>query len=183
MNLVASNRWLTAITGYRAVLFAIIAVAVPTFAVAFFQGDLSESSAIPFAPFVVLSAIFLAWRYAAAVAVASATLLDALFIGPPNHLLEASGDVVAVSALLVASALVMGVVHAARKAVASRQAAAAELHPQGIVFSLSEGQAWASWYGHPEPVHLGPQEEVAEMMNDFLAQVELGKRLARKTPR
>jgi hypothetical protein len=50
----------------------------------------------------------------------------------------------------------------------------------GIVFSVENGQAWASWYGQDKPVHLGPQHEVAEMMQDFLAQVELARFLAER---
>ena len=49
----------------------------------------------------------------------------------------------------------------------------------GIVFSLEKGEVWASWYGHGAPVHLGSQRKVSEMMEDFLAQVEVGKRLNR----
>ena len=51
----------------------------------------------------------------------------------------------------------------------------------GIVFSLEKGQAWASWYGQESHVQLGPQGEVAEMMEDFLAQLEVGKRLNRSS--
>ena len=46
-----------------------------------------------------------------------------------------------------------------------------------VVFSLEGGQAWASWYGSHSWVRLGPENEVAEMMRDFLAQRELAKRL------
>ena len=47
----------------------------------------------------------------------------------------------------------------------------------GIVFSLEDGEAWVSWYGKRSAVRLGTQEEVTEMMQDFIAQVELAKRL------
>ena len=47
----------------------------------------------------------------------------------------------------------------------------------GVIFSLERGQAWASWPG-AATVRLGPHKEVAAMMEDFLAQVELGERLA-----
>src|SRR5262249_786662 len=48
----------------------------------------------------------------------------------------------------------------------------------GVIFSLEGGQAWASWPGSPAPVRLGPEHEVTVMMQDFIAQVELGHRLA-----
>jgi len=47
----------------------------------------------------------------------------------------------------------------------------------GIVFSLEKGEVWASWYGQGAPIRLGTQRKVSEMMEDFLAQVRLGKRL------
>lgn len=50
----------------------------------------------------------------------------------------------------------------------------------GIIFSLESGQAWASWSGSRQPLRLGPQHEVAEMMQDFLAQLELGQRIGSK---
>jgi hypothetical protein len=49
-----------------------------------------------------------------------------------------------------------------------------------IVFSLEDGQVWASWYGREMPVHLGPETDVVPMMQDFLAQFELGRKLAAK---
>ena len=50
----------------------------------------------------------------------------------------------------------------------------------GIVFSLERGEVWASWYGNAPPVLLGSQRKVSEMMQDFLKQEELGKRLNEK---
>jgi len=49
--------------------------------------------------------------------------------------------------------------------------------PSQVVFSSQSGYAWASWYGSHSWVRLGPKEEIAEMMKDFLAQLELGERL------
>ena len=54
--------------------------------------------------------------------------------------------------------------------------AGAEERASGIVFSLDAGQAWASWDGSDAPVRLGPRDEVVRMMEDFIAQVDLGKR-------
>jgi len=47
----------------------------------------------------------------------------------------------------------------------------------GIIFSLEDGQAWASRPGLGIRVRLGPEAEVTEMMHDFLAQQELAERL------
>ena len=48
----------------------------------------------------------------------------------------------------------------------------------GIIFSVEQGQAWASWPGNPLPVRLGPAPEVTTMMQDFILQAELAHRLA-----
>ncbi len=48
-----------------------------------------------------------------------------------------------------------------------------------ITFSLMNGTVWASWPGKG-PVELGESDAVTSMMTDFLAQYELGKRLARR---
>ena len=50
----------------------------------------------------------------------------------------------------------------------------------GIVFSLEGGRVWASWHGSDSNVILGEKDQVAEMMRDFLAQVELGERLTKR---
>jgi len=47
-----------------------------------------------------------------------------------------------------------------------------------IIFSLLDGYVLASWPGTEASVRLGRHEMVAAMMKDFLAQDELGKRLA-----
>jgi hypothetical protein len=47
----------------------------------------------------------------------------------------------------------------------------------GIIFSLDKGEVWASWYGHEQPVRLGSRRTVAKMMDDFLKQEQLAKRL------
>ena len=46
-----------------------------------------------------------------------------------------------------------------------------------VVFSLEDNQAWAGWHGHKAMVQLGSKDDVAEMMEDFLAQLELAERL------
>ena len=53
--------------------------------------------------------------------------------------------------------------------------------PGGVIFSLQDGQAWASWPTAGFHLRLGPRDDVAEMMKDFVAQVEMGKRLTGET--
>ena len=47
----------------------------------------------------------------------------------------------------------------------------------GVIFSLRNGEVWASWHGWPETVRLGPIADVSAMMEDFLRQGEVGERL------
>jgi hypothetical protein len=50
-----------------------------------------------------------------------------------------------------------------------------------LIFSLNGSTVSVSWPGRPGSVELGDCETVAYMMRDFLAQCELGERLARRT--
>ena len=115
-----------------------------------------------------------------AIALTCAVFGDLFFVGPPRQLLEGPSDVFGVTVFLASSALIIGFVHAARAIVenSSRPVRPDEQSAQ-VVFSLEGGQAWASWYGSHSWVRPGPKDEVAEMMEDFLAQLELGKRLDR----
>ena len=78
---------------------------------------------------------------------------------------------------LVASSVTIGVAVIVRYVITAMQKRGADESLGGVVFSLEKGEVWASWYGQGPPVLLGSQRKVAEMMEDFLAQVEIGKRL------
>ena len=55
----------------------------------------------------------------------------------------------------------------------------APTEPNGdVIFSFVDGFVWASWPGTISLVRLGRYEAVTAMMRDFLAQCELGERLA-----
>ena len=47
-----------------------------------------------------------------------------------------------------------------------------------VIFSLVDGTVWANWTGKSASVELGDYDTVTHMMRDFLAQCELGERLA-----
>jgi hypothetical protein len=49
-----------------------------------------------------------------------------------------------------------------------------------VIFSLSDGVVWASWPEKTGWVELGPYESVIYMMRNFLAQCEVGERMAAK---
>ena len=56
-----------------------------------------------------------------------------------------------------------------------------EIEPvlDAIIFSLMNGAVWATWPRKGNSVELGESDAVTFMMRDFLAQCDLGERLAR----
>ena len=176
------RRWLLAppLSGKLAIACSVAAVGVPTLFRQSIDGMAMGVDCLPYCPFVLVAAVLTGWRYATLMAIASALVWDYLFMGP-HHLLETDTDWFGMGIFLAYCALIIGFVEAVRKLVAGfpRQAERDEVS-SGIIFSLEDGQAWASWKGADAPVPLGPCDEVSEMMEDFLAQVELGKRLTAK---
>lgn len=167
------------ITGMRAIGYTILAVAIPTLIRLAVTPIVSGCEFGVFLPFILMTAIFMGWKHAAAAAVASAAIAKFVIMGSFKFSLE-SCDTYSVGILLLASTAVIGVVHAFRRVISGcfEPLGASDFSNGGVVFSLEDEKAWASWYGKQWPVQLGPEEEVAEMMEDFLAQKELGKRLA-----
>ena len=47
-----------------------------------------------------------------------------------------------------------------------------------VIFSLRDDAVWASWPSRDGSVRLGSYDTVIDMMRDFLAQCELGERMA-----
>jgi hypothetical protein len=167
------------VSGLVAPILGAAALAIPT-------GILSLDHALPagaccttFFPFVLLSAVLLGSGYASAVAIGSAGLADALFMGPRYQLFESPMDGFGITASLISSALVIGLIYLFRRLLAHRDRPQPSASSTGIIFSLDKGDAWASWRGVGGAVRLGPQAEVAAMMQDFLAQLEVGIRLTK----
>ena len=176
------GKWLAAppVTGTRAFAGAIALVAVPTLLRLAVDGEVTGIGFLTYSPSVLLAALLLGPALGALVAVAGAAMADSLFVGPRYQLLEGPTDLLGGAVFLVSAALAIVLVQACRSQMRDRRAwRDAGQASSGLVFSLDHGQAWASWYEGGPPVRLGPQEEVAEMMQDFLAQLELGKRLTR----
>jgi hypothetical protein len=159
--------------------WTVAAVAVPTLIRVAVDGFVSGCELTIYLPFVLFAAIFMGSRYAAATAIASAIVARLVLLGGGHDLWMGSCDAYSVGVLLIGSAAIIGVVHAFRSVIAHRfEAAGLGNHSKsGIIFSERDGTAWASWNGLPMPVPLGQEEEVTEMMEDFLKQVQLGKRL------
>jgi hypothetical protein len=76
---------------------------------------------------------------------------------------------------LASSAILIAVVAGVQQVIA--QIRRAPSSNGGIIFSLEKGEVWASWNGSGPPMSLGRQAQVEAMMEDFLAQGELSKRL------
>jgi hypothetical protein len=172
------RKWLVAtpITGKPALLVAIAAVALPTLYRLALDGMVMGIGYCPYLPFVLLSAVLLGWRQAAVIALLSVAVADALFVGPRFQLLEETTDMLGDLGFLVVSALIIGLVQAIRTAFEDLIGPTGS----GVIFSLKDGQAWASWPTAGYHLRLGPRDDVVEMMKDFVAQVELGKRLTRE---
>ncbi|HET6941986.1 MAG TPA: hypothetical protein VFH89_07490 [Sphingomicrobium sp.] len=161
-----------------AIFWTILAVLVPTLVRAGVDGLVMGCESIAYVPSVLLAAIFLGARHAAIVAVVSAFVSDWMFMGGDSSLLEAC-DLFGTGVFMLASALIIASVELPRQIPKKMSCSAPDKDPAGIVFSLEKGQAFVSWYGEKCPVRLGPKGEVADMMQDFLAQLEVGERLAR----
>ena len=166
------------VTGIYALVCVIAAVALPTIIRCLVDDAVTGVAFSPYIPFVLLAAVLVEQKYAVSVAVVSAAVADLLFIEPRFEPLAGPTDAFGIFIFLVSAALIVGLIHVARLAIASHpRPAACGDGRTGIIFSLEKGQALASWSGSGRPLRLGPESEVAEMMQDFLDQLELGKRL------
>jgi hypothetical protein len=174
------RKWLviTPLAGKPALMLAVAAVALPTLYRLSLDGMVVGIVYSPYLPFVLLCAVLLGWRQAGLIALVSVAVADALFVGTRFQLIEGPTDMLGDLGFLVVSVLIIALVHAIRTAFEDLIGPTAT---DGVFFSLEGGQAWASWPTAGFHLRLGPQNDVTEMMKDFIAQVELAKRLARNT--
>jgi len=174
------SKWFLAprITGIQAFFWSLVAVVIPTLLRAAVQGPVIGIPLLSYVPFVLLAAIALSWRHAAAVAMISAFVGSVMFIEPRFIILAGPTDWFAIAMFLIASAMIIKFVHSLKGVVVAAPGSPGAKQRSGIVFSCEAGDAWASWQGQQCTVHLGTQDEVAEMMKDYLAQRELGRKLA-----
>ena len=171
------TRWLQLpfLTGRLALLCALVAVGLPTLVRWAVSGVVTGCEFTPYLPFVLVCAILLRWWQAGAVALASVAILGGLFSGSHAHQMDCF--LPSAGIFLASSAVMIVVAVSVRRLVWMIQNRGADESAGGIVFSLEKGEVWASWYGQSAPVRLGSKRKVAEMMEDFLAQVEVGNRL------
>ncbi|QIK95970.1 DUF4118 domain-containing protein [Sphingomonas sp. HDW15A] len=167
-------------SGRKALLFAIVLIAAPT-GIRWLIDDI-VGRGFPFftyMPFIILAGAFLTWRNATLVSAISWIVADLLFMRPQFDLTFNVIQVIGMCIFATSAFLVIALVEAVRTIVENslRPARPDSSFSAPVVFSLEGGQAWASWYGSHSWVRLGPEDEVAEMMRDFLAQRELADRL------
>lgn len=167
--------------GKQAALYGVLAVAAPTLIRSGLDDVVTELAFTFYFPFALVSAIVLRPLVAASVAIISALIVDWLFLDPRLSFSFSRSNLIGMTAFLIFSALAILLAAGVRKEFAARSVRTGKGW-KGIVFSSNEGEALASWYDGPSQVPLGPETEVAEMMQDFLAQVELGKRLNGDNP-
>jgi hypothetical protein len=169
------------VTGALAPILSLAALGVPTALLSFDHSLPAGACCTTYFPFVLLTALFVGPVYATLVGIGSAGLADALFMGPRYQLFESPMDSFGDVSSLVSFALIIGCVSLYRWVITRRAHAQVSADStSGIIFSLEKGVASASLPGS-EPVPLGPQDEVAEMMRDFLAQIELAERFAKRS--
>jgi hypothetical protein len=170
------------VTGFQAIGLGAALIAIPTLIRAAVNASVTGCEFSVYLPFVLVAAVLMEWRYAAAIALASVGLADFVFM---QHAAFFSGpcDVYVVIVFLTASALIIGLVHIFRASLAGIVTTDRSEFASGqVVFSLENNQAWAGWHGHKTMVQLGSKDDVAEMMEDFLAQLELAERLKSPSP-
>jgi hypothetical protein len=165
--------------GPRATFYGLMLIAVPTVIRLLIDPVLGlRMPFFAYLPFIILAAALLDWKAAGGVALASWVVADLLFIAPKFKLNFGTIDIIGFMIFAASSVLIIAMVEAVRMIVDNSLRPA---RPGGfstpVVFSLDRGQAWVSWHGSHSWVRLGPDDEVAEMMRDFLAQRKIAKRL------
>jgi K+-sensing histidine kinase KdpD len=168
------------LSGKVGLLFCIAAVAVPTLLRAAVHDLVTSGVFLTYVPFELLAALLLSPRHAAVVALASATVADFFFMHPYYALAADPNDLFNIGVFLITSALIIVSVRTVRSFIENCLTPDAS-DERRIIFSEKMGEAWAHWDTERPPVKLGPHKEVAEMMEDYIAQVRLGERLTGKS--
>ena len=166
------------LTGGRALLFGTAALTAPTLMHFVVDGSGRALAFVAYFPSVVLAALVMRSWQAALFAVACACASDWFFLEQTDHLTFSANDVLGIPIFLAASALIIAVVRAMRGFIERIHSPNAS--PSKLIFSEEKQQAWVHFDNDRPSVRLGPHEEVAEMMEDYIAQVEFGRRLTGK---
>ena len=169
--------------GKQALLAGILAIAIPTLIRAM-VGDLVLAAVfLTYVPFVILAAVLLRPRDAAIVALIASLSAEFFFMKPKFVFTVAPDDLFSIGFLLLISAMVIVLMTYVRRYFAHCLDPASDVQSSRVIFSERKGEAWAHWDGERPSVKLGPHMKVAEMMEDYVAQVELGERLTGQKPK
>ena len=171
--------------GMRALLYGAALILVPT-AIRLILDSLlaGHLSFLIYMPFVIVAAILLHWAYAAAVVFSSWAVANLLFVEPRYQFVFDRVEEISFVIFILSAGILIALVEAVRRIVENslRPARPDTSFSTPVVFSSERGQAWASWYGSHSWVRLGPEDDVAECMEDFLAQRAVAERLRRQAP-
>ena len=121
LNFVRS-RLLTAPSGQAAVLYTALAVVAPTLFRALFDGLVSGTTFVAYYPFVLVSAMFLGWRGAVVVTLASAVVANFLFMEPRYTFFYGPEDTTGAVLFVFSSVLIIALAETLRRAVAEGEA-------------------------------------------------------------
>ena len=158
------------------------ALVVPTVVRAAVNDVVTGCEFTPYLPFVFLCAVMLRRRQAGAVALASAATLGGLFVGTPRHMLAVPCFLpsAGIFSRRAPAGMIASVVPA-RKVSSRTWQRPDETSAKNSFLAWRKAKVWASWDGHGQPVRSGNRHTVANMMDDFLKQEQLAKRLANRS--
>jgi len=177
-----SKNWLFAppLRGAPAWAVTVASIVIPTFIRLNMLPDVDDQTCTIFFPFVLATSILCGWRYASVVIISTAIACNTILMGAPYRFHFTRAEFEGIGTYVAYSVFMIAVIRLFRGAAArSLRQAGAKSNGKGVVFSLDRGEAWASWYGVDAPVRLGPRDQVVHMMEDFIKQVELGKKFER----
>jgi two-component sensor histidine kinase len=118
LHFVRSRLLAAAPSGQTAILYALSAVVVPTLIRASIDGLVSGTTFVAYFPFVLLSAMFLGWRNAIVVTLASAVIANFLFMEPRYTFFAGSHDTTGAVSFVFSSMLIIALAETLRRTVA-----------------------------------------------------------------
>lgn len=104
--------------GPAALLYPALAIAIPTLIRTLLDGFVSGTTFVAYFPFVLVSAMFLGWRYALVVTLASAAVANFLFMEPRYIFFSGSRDTTAAVLFVFSSMFLIALAETLRRAVA-----------------------------------------------------------------
>ena len=111
------SRLLAAPSGQIAILYIVFAVVVPTLIRASIDGFVSGTTFVAYFPFVLMSAMFLGWRSAIVVTLASTVIANFLFMAPRYTFFADSHDTTGAVSFVFSSLLIIALGETLRRAV------------------------------------------------------------------